>query len=101
MSEIFSQQAAHRTEDAAAAAEHGGDGKTEHYRFPGNVRELRNLIERAYILTSTAEIGTDDLPLAQSEGMSAGGNGTHSRAFAIPISDSFDLTAFWRERRKN
>ena len=67
--------------------------KLRQYRFPGNLRELRNLIERAYILTSNSEIGADDLPLAQTEGMSAGGNGAHSSAFAIPISDSFDLTA--------
>lgn len=33
------------------------------YDFPGNVRELRNLIERAYILAHDAEIGPDDLPL--------------------------------------
>jgi len=31
--------------------------KLQQYRFPGNLRELRNLIERAYILTSDPEIG--------------------------------------------
>ena len=67
--------------------------KLRQYRFPGNLRELRNLIERAYILTSNLEIGADDLPLAQKDAASAGGNGAHANAFAIPISDSFDLTA--------
>ncbi|MGO8997162.1 MAG: sigma-54-dependent transcriptional regulator [Polyangiaceae bacterium] len=31
------------------------------YSFPGNVRELRNLIERLVILTPDAEIGADDV----------------------------------------
>jgi two-component system NtrC family response regulator len=33
------------------------------YAFPGNVRELRNLIERAYILSSGTRIEPGDLPL--------------------------------------
>ena len=32
------------------------------YSFPGNVRELRNLLERACILTSSPEILWFDLP---------------------------------------
>lgn len=32
------------------------------YSFPGNVRELRNLIERAYILGRGGELGTSDFP---------------------------------------
>ncbi len=35
--------------------------RLRHYRFPGNVRELRNIIERACILTSGETIGVDDL----------------------------------------
>ena len=33
------------------------------YDFPGNVRELRNLIERACILSSGDEIGVDNFPM--------------------------------------
>jgi transcriptional regulator with PAS, ATPase and Fis domain len=32
------------------------------YPFPGNVRELRNIIERAVVLGSSREIGLEDLP---------------------------------------
>jgi DNA-binding NtrC family response regulator len=63
------------------------------YRFPGNLRELRNLIERAYILTSNSEIGAEDLPIAQKEAVPAKGNGAaYIEGVSIPFSDSFDLT---------
>jgi two-component system response regulator PilR (NtrC family) len=36
--------------------------KLERYDFPGNVRELENVLERAVALTSSPVIGTSDLP---------------------------------------
>jgi DNA-binding NtrC family response regulator len=45
------------------------------YDFPGNIRELRNLIERAMILSRSAEIGPDDFPIAVDEPASPHGNG--------------------------
>ncbi|MBK8465588.1 MAG: sigma-54-dependent Fis family transcriptional regulator [Chloracidobacterium sp.] len=38
-------------------------GKLQRYHFPGNVRELRNLIERACILATGKEITAEDLVL--------------------------------------
>jgi DNA-binding NtrC family response regulator len=50
--------------------------KLKRYDFPGNIRELRNLIERALILSVGAEIGPDDFPLAlANETTPAGGDG--------------------------
>jgi len=43
-------------------------GKLSRYAFPGNVRELRNLVERATILTRSDEIGAEDLPDLAGEG---------------------------------
>jgi DNA-binding NtrC family response regulator len=37
--------------------------KLKKYDFPGNIRELRNLIERALILSAGAEIGPEDFPI--------------------------------------
>ena len=50
--------------------------KLKRYDFPGNVRELRNLIERALILSVGAEIGQDDFLLGPvEEKMPAGSDG--------------------------
>jgi len=65
--------------------------KLQNYRFPGNLRELKNLIERAYILSSNQEIGADDLPLGQREAP-GNGNGSAQMGLSIPFADSFDLT---------
>ncbi len=45
------------------------------YHFPGNVRELENILERAVALTSGSEIGVEDLQL------------THERAAVVPEAD--------------
>lgn len=39
-----------------------------HYSFPGNVRELRNLIERAYILSGEGDLTPDAFPSIRSFG---------------------------------
>ena len=37
--------------------------KISQYAFPGNIRELRNLLERAHILSRSEEIAASDLPI--------------------------------------
>ena len=54
----------------------GAMDKLLHYSFPGNVRELRNLIERACILTRAEEIDPSDVVLASEEQRSAHNNGS-------------------------
>jgi len=55
----FSSQIPHRARRVGAAALEA----MQVYDWPGNVRELTNVVERALLLCTTAEIGVDDLPL--------------------------------------
>ena len=62
--------------------------------FPGNVRELRNLIERASILARSAVIGAEDLPdLAAPAGAEGDGLGR----FVAGLPESLDLRGTLRE----
>jgi two-component system response regulator AtoC len=45
------------------------------YRFPGNVRELENMIERAVILSETRELGPADFDLPAPGAVSGAGDG--------------------------
>lgn len=67
------------------------------YHFPGNVRELRNLIERAVILSPGEEIGAEDFPLRAGVGASAhSGENGHEMSFGWieSLPPSFDLRGF-------
>ena len=75
----------------------------QQYQFPGNLRELKNLIERAYILNSNLEIGIEDFPVAQLPVAASGGNGT--QASQLPLAsypaEPFDLTALLERTEKD
>lgn len=76
----------------------------QRYPFPGNLRELKNLIERAYILSSSEELQPDDLPVAQTDAAArAGGNGNQALAAAAAASagNSFDLTDLLEKTEKD
>ena len=45
--------------------------KVTRYDFPGNIRELRNLLERAHILGSATEITAEELPIRATVGGAA------------------------------
>ncbi|MGE6993215.1 sigma-54-dependent transcriptional regulator [Pseudomonas sp. NPDC047961] len=47
--------------------------KLQSYRFPGNVRELENMLERAYTLCEGEEIKPSDLRLSDAPGMPENG----------------------------
>ncbi len=90
LSDVFCHQVATelkmpRRRLSAAALE-----KLQQYRFPGNLRELKNLIERAYILSSHQEIEPEDLPIVQKDASTNGNGAAHG--LSIPFADSFDLT---------
>jgi DNA-binding NtrC family response regulator len=75
------------------------------YDFPGNIRELRNLIERAYILSIREEIGPENFPMPRAADLSmavAPSNGhptAHSTSMQFP-GEPFDLTGFLERAEK-
>jgi two-component system, NtrC family, response regulator HydG len=77
----------------------------QRYDFPGNIRELRNLIERAYILSIREEIGPENFPMPRGADLSvedAPSNGhstTHSASLQFP-GEPFDLTGFLESTEK-
>jgi DNA-binding NtrC family response regulator len=77
------------------------------YPFPGNIRELKNLIERAYILSSKEELGAEDFPVPQGMSTAVGaavtvpGNGNPIKTVTAPApSGSFDLSAYLDQTEK-
>ena len=76
------------------------------YDFPGNIRELRNLIERAYILSVREEIGPENFPMppaSQFPVAVSAGNGHPPAAEQSPVQfpgEPFDLTDFLEKTEK-
>lgn len=67
------------------------------YAFPGNIRELRNLIERACILSGSAVIGPESFPIA-ADAESGQSGASHNWIDLVP--DTLDLREFLSEAEK-
>jgi DNA-binding NtrC family response regulator len=73
------------------------------YDFPGNVRELRNLIERASILSEGSELNANSFPMALSSGLkqeSGGSTGAKSTSLSDVLPEVNDLRNFLAEAEK-
>lgn len=67
-----------------------------HYSWPGNVREMENLVERLLIMRSGAVITSDDLPEKVRTGGGTGGDTVGSRVVNLP-DDGYSLEDLERE----
>ena len=58
----FVEQFAIRADEQIEGISNSASEKLLNYTWPGNIRELRNIIERAVVLTRYEKISVDDLP---------------------------------------
>lgn len=71
------------------------------YDFPGNIRELRNLLERAHILGSGTEISCDELPIASAGGAPSNGREFNLEQWVRHLPSNLDLRQTLTEIEKN
>lgn len=92
--ELFCQQVASDMKVPVRAMPPGVAESLKHYAFPGNARELRNLIERAYILSRGGNLETNHFPLpAPAPG------GVDAPVSLLP--ETMDLTEFLERTEKD
>lgn len=73
LAEVMLRRLAQETGDTPARLQADALAKLQSYRFPGNVRELENMLERAYTLCDGDEIKPSDLRLSDAPGMPENG----------------------------
>ena len=73
LAEVMLRRLAQECGDTPARLQPDALAKLQSYRFPGNVRELENMLERAYTLCEGEEIKPSDLRLSDAPGMPENG----------------------------
>ena len=73
LAEVMLRRLAQECDDTPARLQPDALLKLQSYRFPGNVRELENMLERAYTLCEGEEIKPSDLRLSDAPGMPENG----------------------------
>jgi DNA-binding NtrC family response regulator len=65
LARTFAAEASRRIDGVEVVIDHDAIGLLEGYRWPGNIRELRNVIERAVLLAHDGRIGLHELPVVK------------------------------------
>ncbi|MCQ4278668.1 sigma-54 dependent transcriptional regulator [Pseudomonas stutzeri] len=73
LAEVMLRRLAQEYGETPARLQPDALAKLQSYRFPGNVRELENMLERAYTLCEGEEIKPSDLRLSDAPGMPENG----------------------------
>ena len=74
--------------------------KLQCYSFPGNVRELRNLIERAYMISDGPEVRAEDFALASSKDLNADLATETAVLGSLETTEKFDLLDLLEQTEK-
>jgi two-component system response regulator AtoC len=82
LAEAFVEFFAQRVKKRVSGLSRGARDKLVQYDYPGNVRELRNIVERAVILTRAQEIQLDDIVLPRTE---SAAHGTYPAFFSVDL----------------
>ena len=70
------------------------------YPFPGNIRELKNLIERACILSRSAQIGLDSFPVTEAQPNLGSADKETPKTWIDSLPESVQLREFLAEVEK-
>jgi DNA-binding NtrC family response regulator len=97
--EIFCRQASRELKVPLRSIRPEAIEKLKRYHFPGNIRELRNLIERALILSAKSEIVPGDFPIETPGPAVAPSATSHDWISALP--DSVSLRALLEDVEKS
>jgi DNA-binding NtrC family response regulator len=103
LSEIFLRQVALELKLPKRTLGEQALEKLQRYDFPGNIRELRNLIERASILSVGEELSADSFPVSSSSDLieeSGGIRGPKSVSLSDVLPEVDDLRNFLAEVEK-
>ena len=95
--QLFLQQASHDLKVSKHELSREALERLKKYSFPGNIRELRNLIERACILSGSAVIGPESFPIAVAADKVQGDS---SQNWIDLVPRSLDLREFLSEAEK-
>lgn len=98
--ELFLQQASRDLKVPKYELSSASLNRLMSYSFPGNIRELRNLIERACILSRSTQIGLDSFPMTEGEAKPDPSDGGPSRKWTDCLPDSVQLREFLAEAEK-
>jgi two-component system response regulator AtoC len=82
LADAFVDFFARRVKKRVSGLSRGARDKLVQYDYPGNVRELRNIIERAVILTRAQEIQPDDIVLPRTE---SAPHGSYPAFFSVDL----------------
>jgi DNA-binding NtrC family response regulator len=94
LAQVFLQQAASKHSRAVSAMSKDAMALLNRYDFPGNVRELKNALEHAVIMTSDEEVRSEHLPMSI-RGARAQAESEVARAKSTKATTLADLREAW------